>query len=36
MNIDTALKVETGPRGFSYPKWVELWDTYARKPFISY
>ncbi|KAJ8981443.1 hypothetical protein NQ317_000117 [Molorchus minor] len=36
LDIDENLQIKENPREFSYRKWVELYDTYANEPLISY
>nr|WCC58170.1 carboxylesterase [Pharsalia antennata] len=36
MDIDENLEIRINPREFSYSKWVELYETYGVKPFVSY
>ncbi|KAJ8957067.1 hypothetical protein NQ318_007280 [Aromia moschata] len=36
LDIDENLEIKQNPREFSYQKWVEVYETYATKPFISF
>ncbi|KAJ8981442.1 hypothetical protein NQ317_000116 [Molorchus minor] len=36
LDIDENLEIKQNPREFSYKKWVEVYETFATKPFISY
>lgn len=36
LDIDKNLNIQQNPRKFSYKKWVDLFEAYARKPFISF
>ncbi|KAG5858716.1 Alpha/Beta hydrolase fold, partial [Gonioctena quinquepunctata] len=36
LNINKTLTVQENPREFSYGKWVDLYNEYARKPLISF
>jgi len=36
LDIDKDLSIQNNPRNFSYAKWVDIYEKYGRKPYITF